>query len=652
MKGAGLWQASLGLLAFGAAAGCSADSASFEQRGGGGGPAEPAASSTPTPCSEVDPGLAERDSAELFTADHVPAFDLHLPADVWEELKLHARDEQYVPAQACYEGKLIGEIGLRFKGAYGSLRNCFDAAGQNTCRKLGIKLKFDEYVPEQRLFGLKRLNFQGNRYDDSYLKERLSYDLYREMDVAAPRAAWAVVRVNGVSEGLFGMVEEVDGRFTKKRWPDAGDGNLYKEVWPGQTSESWTRDHLKTNEDSGNIQSMLAFSAALGAAPEAALADTLRAYMDLDHFARYMAVDDAIGNFDGITTYYTSGSPEQAGNHNFYLYEQAPGRFTIIPWDLESTFSLSSGFGDVPAWQTLPADCTQTYPVWGGANQVIAPGCDRVFRALAADLGSYREAARRLLDGPLAEEALSAKIDELASFIRAEASADAHGPGAARFESAVQWLKQEVPRLRRRLEHLRSGEPSIPLVIDVGGVTDFESADNYGIYEGTTLLSNPNSTTSVEVGRNEPIGGAQSLRIVFDYGNELQPWNQWSFFRIPVAAVKDLSQLTGMRFKARANVARPLRLDVDSPKNSRAAQGVQVGWDIALTAEVKEFSVELAAAKTPSWTSDPHDDLPTLLRTVTGFSFRPGCIGTDATGQLADGARDRGWVEIDDIELY
>ncbi|HEU4577505.1 MAG TPA: hypothetical protein VFS67_04575 [Polyangiaceae bacterium] len=34
-----------------------------------------------------------------------------------------------------------------------------------------------------------------------------------------------------------------------------------------------------------------------------------------------------------------------------------------------------------------------------------------------------------------------------------------------------------------------------------------------------------------------------------------------------------------------------------------------------------------------------------------GFILRPGCIGTDASGELPDGVRDR-WVELDDIELY
>jgi spore coat protein CotH len=650
MQGARSWRLYVGILSIGWAAGCDAESSEVAPRGGNGNEGGGAASAEP--CGAIDSSLAAADAQELFAGDHVPVFDLYLPEDEWENLKLHAVDEQYVRAQACYDGKAIGAVGLRFKGAYGSLLNCFDASGRNSCRKLGMKLKFDKYDAERRHFGLKRLNFHGYRYDDTYLKERISYDLYREMGIVAPRAAWAVLRVNGRSEGLFGMVEEVDGRFTKSRWPADGDGNLYKEAWPSRTDEAWIREHLQTNEEVGDIASMLAFSADMQRAGTTELRSTLAGHIDLDYLDRYMAVDDAIANFDGITTYYTSGPADEAGNHNFFLYEHAHGQFTLIPWDLESTLSLASNFGNVPSWQIVPEDCTQTYPVWGGRGRVAAPGCDAVFRALNADLAGYRVATERLLEGPMAEAPLLSKIDALAGFIRAEAAADLHGPSESRFEGAVQLLKQEIPKLRRRLEHLQSGRTSVPLVIDVDGATDFESIDDYGLLEGTTQLSNPNSTVSVELHRADPIAGAQTLRILFDHGNEQQPWQQWSFYGVPVLGQRDVTRFTALRFKARSEAPRSLRVAINSPGNSRGDSGILVGWEVALTREVQTFSFELRSARVPSWAEDPRDDLLRILETVTGLSFHPDCVGRDASGQLPSGVRDRGWIDIDDLEFY
>ncbi len=607
-----------------------------------------------SPCGEVDPNLATADADALFGATAVPTFDFYLPAETWKWLNDHAREEEYVQAQACYNGKSIGIVGLRFKGAYGSLLNCFDAEGNNTCRKLGMKIKTDEYVADQRFFGLKRLNFQGYRWDESYLKERLSYDLYRAMGIVTPRAAWAKLRVNGEEQGLFGMVEQIDGRFVKNRFPTSPDGNLYKEVWPGQTDEASIVAGLETNDKEPNVAAFLAFSQALNAASDTDLRATLGQYVDLDYLARFMAVDDAVANFDGPITWYTNGgSADGAGNHNFFIYEQSPRQYVYIPWDLESTFSLASNYGYVPPWQTRPADCSQTYAVWGGQNRVIAPGCDRVFRALAADLTAYNTAARALLDTYFTVERMRTQIDTWASLIREAAVADAHGPGESKFEDAVGLLKQEVPRLRARLEHIVSGEPTVPAVLSPSQITDFESYDDYSLIAGTGQMSNGNSTTSVAMNTTDPIAGAKTCHFSFDFGNEVKPWMQWAWYRIPMAtSPTDFTGWTGVRLKMRANAARTIRLNLESPKHSAADQGIQMGWDLAVTATTKTFEVLFADAEVPKWATDPGDPLAAILQTVTGFMFQPDCQKRGSSGQIADDGRDSGWLDIDDIEFF
>jgi spore coat protein H len=232
------------------------------------------------PCGPFDPALVEADAANLFDYPHVPAFDLYLPKDEWENLQKNARDEQFVPVQACFEGKSIGQIGLRFKGYYGSLANCFDSRGEMICSRLSMKIKFSEYDDTLRFHGLKRLNFHAYRYDDSRIREKLTYDLFRAMGVVAPRTSWAVVRVNGETQGLFGMVEEVDGRFTSDRWPDMSNGNLYKEVWPTRIDAGQILAGLKTNEDVANVSAFQGFAQAVTDASDDQLRSTLGKYTE------------------------------------------------------------------------------------------------------------------------------------------------------------------------------------------------------------------------------------------------------------------------------------------------------------------------------------------------------------------------------------
>jgi hypothetical protein len=101
-------------------------------------------------CGQVDPALAEADAAELFAAPRVPTFDFYLPPATWDELQAHAEDEVYAEVEGCFEGRGLGHVGLRFKGSYGSLYECAGSLGEGECRKLSLKVKFDEYAPDQR----------------------------------------------------------------------------------------------------------------------------------------------------------------------------------------------------------------------------------------------------------------------------------------------------------------------------------------------------------------------------------------------------------------------------------------------------------------------------------------------------------------------
>jgi len=429
-----------------------ADSAGGADAGAG---AAGASGAEPSVCDPADPGLERADAQELFDYEHVPTFDFYLPEQQWEDLQANARDEEYVPAEACFEGRLIGTVGLRFKGYYGSLYDCFDEQGEMICPRLSMKVKFSEYETDQRFYGLKRLNFHAYRYDDSRIKERLAYDLYRAMGVVASRAAWAVLRVNGELQGLYGMVEQVDGRFTADRWPSDPDGNLYKEVWPGVGDEDWILSGLTTNEEVGDVGAFLAFSDEIAAADEAALHDTLGSYMDLDYLARYVAVDDILPSYDGPFYYFWTDGVD-VGNHNYYIYEQAGAQFTLIPWDLESTFWINPDHAP-PHWTVTPDDCSLTYPYWGGLAS--APGCNRVIRALNADLEAWRAAGQELLDEHFTVEAMTAAIDRHADFIREEVLADPTPLMYGTFDSAVSGMRSSIPALRTRFEQILADAP-------------------------------------------------------------------------------------------------------------------------------------------------------------------------------------------------
>ncbi len=604
-------------------------------------------------CEPMDTDLVEADAEALFHSSTIPNFDLYLPPDAWADLQINARDEEYIPAEACFEGHSLGKVGLRFKGSLGSLYYCFDENDNQTCRKLSIKLKFSEYDEENRLYGLKRLNFQAYKDDDTYMKERLTYDMYRAMDIVTPRAAWATLRVNDEPIGLFGMVEQVDGRFTEDRFPEEQNGNLYKELWPVFTDETWIRSKLKTNEETADFSGYLGFVDAVANAEDADLEETVGRFMDLDYMARYMAVDDAVNNVDGITGYYASPSLDWSGNHNFYLYEEAPEKFTLIPWDEDSAFTMRLGFGSVPHWTKTPEACDRLYPAWNAVHSVIASGCDPIFKAEAQHGDAYRAAVDTLLDGPFAEKALGDTVDEYEALIRDAVSEDPHGPGIEGFDVAVSRLREDIPLLRKRLERLVT-EPEAPILnLAVDRVEDFENLDDIEVWMGTEIMYGSNTAAFPSLDRDDPIQGTQSLKYSFDYGNGDKAWQQWAYIHIPFrGGYQDVSRLAGIRMKVRADKGRTLRLNLTSPNETALMSGVAFGWDIPVTSDVKDVEVLFEDTKFPTWAARPDDALEDTLSTLGGLSYQPSCSGVGSNGFLPKGTRDVGFFEIDDIEFF
>jgi spore coat protein H len=410
--------------------------------------------------TEAQPATAfnNRDAAELFGIDHVPKFEFTLPDDQWQSLQAHATDEQDVRAEARFDGQPAGTVGLRFKGSVGTLSRCVDkTTGALTCAKLSFHLSFDKYDGANRFFGLKRLNLHSMVNDPTKLHERVAYDLYQQSGIKAPRSSWATATVNGKSYGLFSMVEEVDDRFTENRWPGNGTGNLYKEAWPKTTEPADYAKALVTNKETAKQDAIVAFAADLANPDASHLGAALAKWTDPAYMARYMAVDDAIANCDGITAMYTAAGSPTSSNHNYYFYQEAKRDvFWLIPWDLDMTLTGCKTFAAVPRWNASAAACDQNYPVWDN-SYVRAPGCDHLFQAIATRRADYDAAVDQLLAGPFALETVLDKIDRWSKFIHDAEVADPTAGGEGPWVSAVAELKSTIPVLRARLQAMRGG---------------------------------------------------------------------------------------------------------------------------------------------------------------------------------------------------
>ncbi len=400
-------------------------------------------------CGGGDPA-PPNDSAIVFDEDELRTFELEIAPDDWQWLKDNAQLEEYVQGTLHYDGREYGPIGVRFKGGFGTLNLCFDAFGNQTCPKLSMKLDFAEYDPELRFYGMKKLNLHSMIRDPSQLHDRIAYRVFREAGVVAPRAVHGRLVVNGELQGLFAVVEQIDGTFVRDRF--GGDGNLYKEVWPVHTDTAPYVAALETNEESPDVDRMLRFAQALAAADDTTFRATIEAWMDVPALARYLAADRLVDAWDGIVGWYVVGAGTI--NHNYYWYEdESADHMTLVPWDMDNTMTVPSPIRSMygmPDWHEAgPCD---PIPVFLGI-QGVPPHCDPLIARLSTILwDDYAAATRELLDGAASLDTLEAHLDAARDQIHDAVAEDPNGPALADWEAAAQELRDELPALRARVE--------------------------------------------------------------------------------------------------------------------------------------------------------------------------------------------------------
>lgn len=394
-------------------------------------------------------------------------------------------EDRYVQASLRVGDQEFPAIGVRFKGQF-SLWGCVDVATGtrrvrvepvfrdiDVCQRFSLKLDFDRHDDTARLDGLKKLNLHAMSADPSKMRERLGYSLYRSMDVVAPRAVHARVYINGQYHGLFAAVEQVDGRFTANRFPGSGDGNVYKEIWPAEhVTEYDAKAALRTNDDPGvaDVSDFLAFRDAVAASTEANFATTIAPHLDVDYLARYIVVNRAINDFDGVMAFYFGWGPPPA-NHNLYWYHDTEsGRFVLIPWDLDKTFwypepnfwsdNAPNGLNIAPNWNVTTKSC-DGYTVWfDNLNQpyrMMAIDCDPLMKLLRGTIYDRQKAmAESFIAGPFSEQNVKAKLDAWQTQID-QAIEDDPLVDRAHWRDSVAALLADLPKLQSNVRLMMSG---------------------------------------------------------------------------------------------------------------------------------------------------------------------------------------------------
>ena len=359
---------------------------------------------------ELISGRVKLAVADAFdTPGNVPPVD---PLTYTEELGLPVifispapRAPVYEPITVVYRGQVFEALGKQ-RGA---------SSLSYPQKSYTIKFATGEHFsdPEQAggFFGKKRIVTTSTFDDNTYVRQRLGYELWDRMDPAhVPVQAYsAVMYVDGQYHALYTISDHVDKNlFEAQGLNEAGnvfksithDANFSLTAANGQPKTNlhlgWVKkDGEPVEGQPGAFDDLEALTTFVASSPAATFAAELPTRVELQDFQDWFV----------FVTYTLA---EDSGGKNAYLYhDPLAGPWRFAPWDLNHSFGQS--------WTTSRTNAA-------GWNDFR--GANRIFARMMEDpaLGPALSARYRdLLAGPLDEGAVVALFDELTAETRAVA---------------------------------------------------------------------------------------------------------------------------------------------------------------------------------------------------------------------------------------
>ena|GEM_PF-1086910 len=215
--------------------------------------------------------------------------------------------------------------------------------------KAAFKVKFKKTEP---CLGLRKLTFNNMTQDASMVHESLAYRAFAAAGVPASRSGYAYVWLNGKNYGLHLDLESLDTISLPKIFQvpqfDSVTQHLYEAAEYGADFYPGKESRFEVDEGEEDESDLTALIAAVdAAAPGGSIPVGLAGMVDLPEMTRMWAVEKYIGHWDGYAGVGIPWEPEfnEHRPNNYYLYSDASGRFSMLPWGTDQAWEPTDNGG-------------------------------------------------------------------------------------------------------------------------------------------------------------------------------------------------------------------------------------------------------------------------------------------------------------------
>jgi len=382
-------------------------------------------------------GKANPDYSAIFPQSSVNKIELTMTSVKWNSIKTNIKslygsdfgsntggappgggfsdtETDYVDVLLKFNNKSWKNVGFRLKG-----NSSLTTAWKQGNYKLPFKLNFDKFedtfpgTKNQHFYGFKELSFSPGFKDQTLMREKLATDIFRMSGIPAAQTAFYQVYIDfGIGQkycGVYTCVELPEDHMIKVQFGEE-KGNIYKPESKMSTflQSEFDKKNNETVADYSDVKSLITtLNSTLRTSNPTQWRSELEAVFNVDHFIQYLAVNNAIVNWDsyGIMA------------HNFYLYNHSVKKLIWIPWDHNESLSGSPGITGTAGGTGLPGPGVRS----GLSLSMNEVGADwPLIKYIANDevyLAKYKTCLKQFSEIIFTETAMNTLIDKYSTMI-------------------------------------------------------------------------------------------------------------------------------------------------------------------------------------------------------------------------------------------
>lgn len=267
----------------------------------------------------------------MFDDTMIHDIALTMSPEDWLSIIDDTRGDEWRHATITYDGIVVEDVGVRPAG---------ESSRMPGNPKMAMRIKFDAFAGRGKFGGKKAIKIDGMPADQSMMRERLAFFVFRSM-VRTPREAAGRLTVNGDLRGHYTVIEVWDSESVEDHFPPP-IGPLYRirGLPPGMTLPDadpylyrgpdvatyvpypW-EPHVNMPARGDDV-----IPGALGALTSPA---ALEGVMDVETLLGFLACNTVVMNTDGL-----AGDTDI--EDHFQYFDPSTGKFVVLPWDPDNTF--------------------------------------------------------------------------------------------------------------------------------------------------------------------------------------------------------------------------------------------------------------------------------------------------------------------------